>query len=299
MIFKFYAPEESLLSTQDLTECLGASQYGYWSSPGYCRLYSRENQRGMPSTIIVLGTTVKKTSDHLTSAATVINNFRGNYWQYIIFLGRALLLWPTSRWCTASVGILAISLFGRAVHQAAQAHFVTFSQGTAVSCLLSAQRRANGDEMGYVSAVLRLEPWTSFLLFFESFPVPFSFLFPWHPWCRSRVQVSVRLQLSGLYTRTALPKGNWEILAGLHQSGKGRCSSSGPKWEEGSCLEEWHVCARKTLPYMSYQGLTCIKSRGWVSLSRAASREREQSFTRAEDILGSSEQSWRLRLLQR
>jgi len=53
------------------------------------------------------------------------------------------------------------------------------------------------------------------------------------------------------------------------------------------CLPEKH-------PF--YQDLTCIKSRGRVSLSRAESREREQSFTRAEDILGCPEQSCRLRL---
>lgn len=191
-------------------------------------------------------------------------------------------------------------LSGRAAHQAAQAHFVPFSQERAVSCLPSSQRRANEDERGSVSVVLHLEPWTSFLLFFGwlSVLVPFSFLFCRHAWCRSRVEVFIRLQLSELYTHAVLPKGDWEIRAGLHQSGRGRRFSSGPKWEEGSRLEKWHVCGRKTLLYVSFcQGLTCIKSRGWVSLSRAESREREQSFTRAEDVLGCPKQSFMLRLL--
>lgn len=210
------------------------------------------------NTIIVLGTTVKKTSDHLTSATTVINNFGGNYWQYLVYLSRALLLWCTS----GGAQLLVASFPSLSLAELPTRHPKLIL--VPVSCLLSSQRRANGDKMHYVSAVLHLEPWTSVLLFFGWFPilVPFSFLFPRHPWCRSRVQVFIRLLLSELYTCTVLPKGNWEILAGLHQSGRWGCSSSGPKWEEGSCLENWHVCARKTLLCMSfYQGLTCIKSR--------------------------------------
>lgn len=110
------------------------------------------------------------------------------------------------RWRTASLGTLPISVFGRAARQAAQTRFVTFSSSTAVSCLPSSQGRANEDEMGYVSAVLHLEPWTSFLLFFGWFPVlvPSPFLFSRHPRCRSGVQVFVRLQLSESYTCSAL-----------------------------------------------------------------------------------------------
>lgn len=133
--------------------------------------------------------------------------------------------------------------------------------------------------MGYVSAVLHLEPWTPFLLF-EWFPVlvPVSFLFPRHRGCCSRVQVFIRLQLSELCTPAVLPKGNGEILAGLHQSGRGRCSSSGPKREEGSCLEEWHVSDRKTLLYLSfYQGLPYITSRGCLWAEQKAGRGNKPS----------------------
>ena len=159
------------------------------------------------------------------------------------------------RWCTASAGTLPFPLFGRAAHQAAQAPFVASSQGTASSCLPSSRRRTNGDEMGYVSAVLHLEPWTSFCLYFGwlSVLVPFSLLFPRHPWCHSRVQVFVRLQLSELYTRTVLPKGKWKILNGLHQSGRERCSSPGPKREEGSCVCQKNIPSTKISPALSQE----------------------------------------------
>lgn len=106
------------------------------------------------------------------------------------------------RWCTAPVGTLPISPSVRAAHQAAQAHFVTFSQGAALSRPPSSQRRDRGDQMGYVSAVLHLEPWTSFLLFFGWFPVlvPVSFQFPRHRRFCSRVRVFTRLRLSELCT---------------------------------------------------------------------------------------------------
>lgn len=121
-------------------------------------------------------------------------------------------------------------LSGSAAHQADQACAVAFSKGTAVSCLPSSQSTANGNELICVSADCILSP--------EPYSFPFLFLFPRHPWCCPRVQVFVRLRLSELYTHTVLPKGNQEILAGLHQPGRGRCSSSDPKWEQGSCLEE-------------------------------------------------------------
>lgn len=211
-------------------------------------------------------------SDHLTGTAAIIATSVGTV-ECLIYLCRALLLWPTSGgaqlllasfpslWqCSSpgSPGPCCCLLTGHS----------TFSQST-----------ANGSEFTCVSAILHLEPRTLVLPFFISVSqtsmVLFQGAFVWivYPHCSA--------------------KRKWAILAALQQPSKGRCSSTDPKWEEGLCLEEWHVCARKTLLY------TCPFTKGHLFKSRDSlclSRKQGEPFTRAEAILDIPEQSSRLGL---
>lgn len=236
----------------DLTECLGASQYGtdhpLWSLVCTWEKTSRACQ--------ILSFWALQWPFNWNCSYN--SNIRGNCWQYLIYLCRALLLWPTSG--VHSFCWHPSHLSGSAAHQAAQARAVAFSQSTAVSCLPSSQCAANGSELTCVSAVLHLEPWTLVLPFFISVSQTSMMLFQGASVCQT---AAVWI----LYPHCSA-KRNRKILAALHQPGKVRGSPSDPKWEQGLCLEEWHVCARKKPLYTCPFTKVSLALRHCLCLSR-------------------------------
>lgn len=146
-------------------------------------------------------------------------------------------------------------LSGSAAHQAAQAYAVAFSKGTAVSCLPSSQSTANGSELTYVSAGLHLEPWTLFLPFFISFSQTPMVLSQGasavtYPHCTAK-----RKPRNPSWTTPAWQR---EVFLRRSKAGTGFLSRGMTS-----------LCQKNTPGYMSfYQGLTCIRSRDWLCLSR-------------------------------
>lgn len=265
----------------DLTECLGASQYGtdhpVWSLVCTWEKTSRACQ------VLSLFSALQWLFNWNCSYNS---SFCGNSWQYLFTCAELCSCDPLQ--VVHSFCWHPSHLSGSAAHQAVQACAVVFSQGTGVNCLPSSQGTANGNELTCASAILHLEPWTLVLPFFISVSQTSMVLFQGASVCQTAAVWIVYPHCSA--------KRNWEILAVLHQPGNGRCSPSDPKWEQGLCLEEWHVCARKKFPY------TCPSTKLSLTLSQdndyvwAEIRERKQSFTRAEVILDSPEQTWRLTL---
>lgn len=143
-----------------LTECLGASQYGtdhpLWSVVSTWDKTSRACQ------VLSLFWGLQWPFNW---SCSYNNSSRGNCWQCLVYLCRALLLWPTSG--GAQLLLASFPSLWQCCPPGSPVPGCCLLAGH--SCLPSSQSTANANELTCASAVLHLEPWTLVPPFFIYF----------------------------------------------------------------------------------------------------------------------------------